>query len=282
MSAVAALPGVVVDASPRAARAVTLLALREGRRMITRPVYWVIVAGLLMRGGISVFDPGSTALQVRGAIRGLLSGLPIYGALATLFAASLVATSPRRSGAESQFAPAPLDPRLRTLATGLGVLVGPTAVAGLLTLGLAYLEHGLRPPLADAFQAWDYVQLPLLWLGAGLLGVAAASWLPWPGIPLALFVGLIAWTLVSSQQLDHGRGVGYLMPFSISSHDALGLGVSSARGHLGWHAVYLLGLCLLALAVALVRHRSVRDGAVLAFSAASLFVTVSAAWMQLP
>jgi len=277
MTAVDAVPAQAAASRPRPVWAVTLLALREGWRMLRWPVYPLVITFFFVT---IAFEEGQ--LGGRADVSHLLGLVLVYGALATLFAASLVATSARRSGAESQFASAALDPQLRTLATGLGVLVGPAAVAAVLTLALAYVQHGAGSQLADVLHGWEYAQLPLIWLGAGLLGVAAARWLPWPGVPLALFLGLIAWTLVSAQQLDLGRAVGFLMPFVISSRDTIGLGVESAEGQLGWHTVYLLGLCLLALAAALLRHRQLPGRVVFTFCATALLVTISAAWMQLP
>lgn len=282
MSAVGASPTAVAVASARPVRAVLLLGWREGRRMLTRPVYLFIVGGLSLTVGVSAVQPGATAIRGRADVHELLGILLTYGALATLFAASLVATSARRTGAESQFGAAPLDPQLRTLATALGVLLGPAAVASLLTLCLAYVEHGIGPPLPATFSGWEYVQLPLTWLGAGLLGVAAARRLPWPGVPLAAFVGLIAWTMWSAGLLYRGRSAGFLMPYVITSRDVLGLGTSSSDGHLGWHAVYLLGLCLLALTAALMRDRPLRERAVLGFGVLAALLTASAAWLQLP
>jgi len=250
--------------------------------MLTGPAYLVIVCGLFLTNGVSAFQPGATAIPGRFEVHEMLAVLLTYGALATLFAASLVATSARRTGAESQFGAVPLDPQLRTLATGLGVLLGPAAVASLLTLCLAYVERGIGPPLPAMLSGWEYMQLPLTWLGAGLLGVAAARWLPWPGVPLAVLVGLIAWTAWSANQISGERSVGFLMPYLLSSQDTFGLGTSSSHGHLGWHAVYLLGLCLLALGAALLRYRPLRERAVLGFGVLAALLTASAAWLQLP
>lgn len=238
--------------------------------------------------------PGSTG-RVRGIYTG--SGATVvtlhvwglvpnreYGAHAHKFGCS--ATDPMaaggHTGAESQFGAAPLDPQLRTLATGLGVLLGPTSVASALTLGVAYAENGPGPPLEPSFSDWEYLHLPLTWLGAGLLGLAVARWLPWPGVPLAVFVGLVAWTMWSAHLMFNGRWGGFLMPYVIASQDVVGLGTSSPDGHPGWHAVYLLGLCLLALAAALLRHRPLRERAMLGFGVLAAVLTASAAWLQLP
>ena len=269
-------------AAPRfvPARAVVLLGWREARRMVSSPVYLLILGGLLVVHGMSTVD--GRAIPSRADIQAAIEAMLVYGALATLFAVSLVATSARRTGAESQFGAAPLDPQLRTLATGLGVLLGPTAVAAVLTAGLAYLQHGVGQPLHEVFTGWEYVQLPLSWLGIGMLGVAVARWLPWPGVPLAVLVGLIGWTVASAKLIHNSEAGGYLMPYVISSRDAFDLGIGTPNGQLGWHAGYLLGLCLLALAAALLRQRRDRGPLVLGFTALTAVLTASAAWLQLP
>ncbi len=269
--AAAATPAVVVLGRP--AVAVALLSWREAWRILTRPVYLSLVFDLLM-GGLNA-EARSGAVVQRTIII-----LLTYGALATLFAVSLVATSARRTGAEVQLAAAPLDPQVRTLATGLGVLAGPVVLASLLTVALVFVESS-GAKLEGSFSGWEYVALPLTWLGAGLLGLALARWLPWPGVSLAAFVGLIFWTGWSANLLNEGNSLGFLMPYVISAQE-LGLGTTSDKGHLGWHAVYLFGLCLLALGAALWRHRPLRERAVIAFGLLSFVLTASAAWLQLP
>lgn len=265
----------VVVTPSRTSVAIALLSWREARRILTRPVYLLLVAGLLT-GGVSSAEARSGALVQRTIVI-----LLTYGALATLFAVSLVATSARRTGAEAQLAATPLDSQLRTLATGLGVLLGPVGLASLLTLVLFFVERSTGAKLEGTFSGWEYIALPLTWMGAGLLGLALARWLPWPGMPLAALVGLIAWTVWGVHLLDAGNSAGFLMPYVISAQE-LGMGTTSAIGHLGWHAVYLLGLCLLALGAALLSHRPLRQRTVVGFIVLSAVLTASAGWLQVP
>ena len=270
MTAVTVSSGPLVTAWHAERRAVAVLGLREGRRMLTRPAY-LLVLGLIPVRGLGAFFQTDTIS--RSDVRDLLTGALLTGALATLITASLVATAARRSGAEAQLAPAPLDPQLRTLSLGLGVLVGPVAVAGLLTTALAYADHGEGSVLPDTFDGWAYLQLPLMWLGAGLLGVAAARWLPWPGVPLVLLVGLIAWSVAGVGALAHDNDIGYLMPFLLGPDHRLGI---------GWHACYLAGLGLLALTAGLLRDLPLRRRPMLALLLSTLLLTAASAWMQLP
>ncbi len=276
MTAVVISSGRVATVGWRPARAVAVLGWHEARRMVTSPAYLAIVVGMLAAG---IEEPAR--INARIVAIHALDGMLVYGALASLFAAGLVASSAQRAGVESQLAPTPMDAQLRTLATGLGVVLGPFAVGTTLTLAMAYLEHGLSPAPASSYHGWEYAAIALTWLGTGLLGLAVARWLPWPGVPLLVFAGLIAWTLWAANLLHNGRAAGHLMPFVISREE-LGFGTTSVEGHLGWHAGYLLGLCLLAFAAALWRYAPMRARAVASFGLVASVVTASAGWLQLP
>ncbi len=285
MTATTAAPVAVAVAVAHPARAVVVLGLREARRMLTSPGY-LLLAGLLLTTGLP--DGGGRRREHGYEV---LDNVLALGGLATLFAVSLVATSSRRSGAESMLEAAPLDPGSRARGTALGILLGPVAIAVLLTIALAVIGRGLDPPLsyseagADGatYGSWEYLALPITWLGAGLLALAAARWLPWPGVPLAVGVGLIFWVGAGEGQFydepDHDHPAGYLVPYVVTRHQA-GLLSSQAQGDLAWHAAFLAGLCLLALTAALRRDRRRPAGLGLGVLAAAL--TVSAGWLQLP
>lgn len=184
MKAVAAVPVLATQPSGGPGRAVLLLGRREAWRMLRHPVYVLAVVGLIAAGSEGPMRDARFVAQQAG------QGTLTYGALATLFAANLVASSARRTGAAAQLGAVPLDPQLRTASVCLGVLAGPVALAGLLTAALAWIERDLGPAAATEYRGqygvhhgWEYAQLPLIWLGAGLLGVAVARWLPWPGAP---------------------------------------------------------------------------------------------------
>ncbi len=267
--------------SGAAADVVLRLGWREARRMLTHPVYALLISALSIGTVVQALSGDST----RESLYETLAVALAYCGVATLFVASLVATSARRTGAESMFAATPLDAQLRTLGTALGVLLGPVAAAGLLTLGLAGISQ-TTGPLPDEIRGWEYAAPTLTWLGAGLLGVAVARWLPWPGVPLAVGVGLIALAMLSFNPVEDGRAAGFLAPTVIitgsETQAESWVWPRSADAHLGWHAGYLLGLCLLALAAALGRHRPLRQRAVLGLGAAGGALTVAAGILQLP
>lgn len=278
-------PVVAVAARTGSAPPVLVLGAREARRILTSPGY-LLLLGLLFLIGL----PDGVGMD-RGDAYQLLDSVLALGGLATLFAVSLVATSSRRSGAESMLAAAPLDPDRRALATVLGIVLGPVAVAGLLTVALGFIGRGCETPFPSegasldcaTYSAWEATALPITWFGAGLLALAAARWLPWPGVPLAVAVVLIVWvgqgeSLFYSAD-DGNSSAAHLIPYVITEHQA-GILSSQARGSMAWHAIFLLGLCLLALTAVLLRER--RRPAVLVLGALAAALTLAAGWLQLP
>ena len=251
--------------------AVGTLARREAWRTVRHPVYLVLLVYFVVLGWAEATNSGLSAREaVREFVR--MFGLLWLGP-ATFFAANLVASSARRSHAESQLAAAPTSAQARTLATCAGVL-GPTAVAACVAALLWFVEHS-GGTLADAQGPAGLAAIPLCTLGGGLLGVAAAHWLPWRGAPLIVFVAVFAWVVAVLDRSD----LRWTAPWTMSN--AYSSELRPLAGSQLWHAAYLLGLCLLAGVAALLRHRSHRS-ALLAFGAALLVGTIAAGLAQLP
>ena len=160
----------------------------------------------------------------------------------------------------------------------VGALVatcGPVAVTGLL-LVVAYLTFtGLGWP-TFAPSLLELVTVPLSVLGAGLLGVMVARWLPWPG-RRGRRGGLVAahmtlperWTLLGSYVEFARYG------------DAPTEWAGVIDGSRTWHVVYLLALCAMAATGALLadaRHQQ----PVLALGGALTALALFAGWAQLP
>ena len=253
------------------APALGTLARREAWRMVRHPVYLLLLVYFVLIGGVETADIG---LPSRETARSFLVtfGLVFFGS-ATFFAVNLVASSARRARAESQLAAAPITPQARTLATCLGVL-GPAAVATGFAAALWLVER-VGTDLPRAQGPAELAVIPLCALGGGLLGVAAARWVPWPGAPLIVMVSLVAWVVAV---MNHGE-LRWTAPWTLSPgyHDDVLL----AAGSQSWHAVYLLGLTLLAGVAALLYHRSNRRP-LLAVGALLWVGTLAACWAQLP
>ena len=251
--------------------AVGTLARREAWRIIRHPVYVVL---LLYSVVLDAAQAAGQGLSSREAVRyvAVMLGLLWLGP-ATFFAANLVASSARRAHAESQLAAAPTSAPARTLATCLGVL-GPTAAATGFAAILWLVEH-VGDTLDRAQGPAELAVIPLCTLGGGLLGVAVARWLPWRGVPLIVVFALIAWVVAV---MKHGD-LWWTAPWTMSPgyYDD----VPMTAGSQSWHAVYLLGLGLLAAVAALLRFRSYRRP-LLALGAALWIGTLAACWAQLP
>jgi hypothetical protein len=260
----------VLTSAPAGATVATL-ARREARRTVRHPVNLVLLAYFIVLGGVQAVDSGLSANEaVPDFIR--LLGLLWLGP-ATFFTANLIASSARRAHVESQLAATPTTEQGRTLATCLGVL-GPTAAAAGVAVVGWLLEHSGSAP-TDVQSPAELAVIPLCVLGGGMLGVAAARWLPWRGAPLIVFVAVFAWVVAV---LDRGD-LRWTAPWSMTT--AYSNELSPAGGSHAWHAVYLLGLALLAGVAALLRHPSYRRP-LLMLGAVLLVGTVAAGVAQLP
>lgn len=239
------------------------LAVREASRMLRHPVYVVFLIYFVV---LAAAQAASAGLASREAIREILVSLGIlWLGPATFLAANLIASSARRSHAETQLAAAPTSQQARTLATCFGVL-GPTAFATGFAAILWLVDRAPGPA--------ELAAIPLCTLGGGLLAVAVAHWLPWRGAPLIVMFALIAWVVAVL-----GRGdLQWMAPWTVSQRyfDEF----TDASGSHAWHAVYLLGLSLLAAVAALLRYPSFRRP-LLTLGALLWVGTLVAGWAQL-
>ncbi|MFD0971171.1 hypothetical protein, partial [Plantactinospora endophytica] len=173
----------------------------EARRLLRHPVYPVALSyvAAIAAAGIVRRETGPAANfgYIVAALALLLGYAP-----ATLVAANRVAAATFRSRVREPLDSTPVDDRQRTVAVILGLVRGPVLV-GLATAGLLLVVGEFTTPYPErrvdvVYQrtALEYLQLPALVLGAGLLGVAVARWLPWPGaLPstvLVVWLGTIA------------------------------------------------------------------------------------------
>jgi hypothetical protein len=130
--------------------------------------------------------------------------------------------------------------------------------------------------------ALEYLQLPALVIGAGLLGITLARWLPWPGaLPLAtlvLYLGTIAMYQYTASDLVHGRTWFVLWP--VWNAGQQGELPRQPLGQEMWHLAYLLGLGTLAGIAALLRTDGPRK-TLYATAGTIAAVTAAAAWLQL-
>jgi len=258
-------------------RAVIQLGLREARRILTHPTWLAFLTYVVAEGGIRAATDMHQLIGDRKT-RGDTIAMVFVFALPVicLFPSNLVASSARRSGAVAMIEATPLSRTLRTAATCVGVaIVSVVSIAAALLIWHESQPIGLDPSSLDGLEWAQIVSIPLLYLGSGLLGVAVARWLPWPGVAFITVVALVSWTGFGGSPTSraqasipwvHGGQQGWIgSEFYDISH--------------AWHAAYLLGLCGLAATAAILRDHPRRM--VLIGAGFALF-TVAAGLAQLP
>lgn len=245
------------------------LARRQATRMVRHPVLFLGLVWFVLGTGLVPDTP----YEKYSAVTGLLAFMV---GPATFFAANLVASSDRRCGAEEWTPSLPMSAVHRSAALLLACLV-PASAAGLLDL-LAVVLVGPHEPTLPLL--WQHVaSVPVVVLGASLLGVAVARMLPWPVFPLVVMVGLVAFNGWVTQSHAY---LGFYVDFT-QWPDSSGPDVIPARelGSPSWHLVYLVALCGLAACGALLRDARRWW---LPFAAGGLLggVVLLAGWAQLP
>ena len=163
------------------------------------------------------------------------------------FAANLVASSGRRSGAD-EWTPSLPMPRLHRTSALLLACLAPAAFAAVLDLAVLYairLYGGL-----DMQVQWQHLaSVPVTVLGGAVLGVAVARLLPWTGLPLVVAVALVSFNLwVTTKDPYLGFYVDYAEWTTPGN-----MVPAMVPGDPSWHLVFLLALTGLAGCGALLR-----------------------------
>ncbi|MEP7054908.1 MAG: hypothetical protein ABI912_06640 [Actinomycetota bacterium] len=266
-----------------------VLAVREARRILTSPAILLMAGVVVLILGLDSATLGDNGrgLFHRAALAEMLAtvGILYFGPI-TFVATHLAATSAARSGSNRLLVAAPVGQRRRDLALCLGVLVGPAALALALAMAAAAAAGaGHQAPSANwtwIVGPWtwiDVLQVPAIVLGAGILGVVVARWLPYPGSLLFGFVGMILGTIALLSTSPTALRPWFAPWVSIQwwSGDA----AWTAHGSQAWHLAYLLGLsgfgvCAIALRQAESRRRWIALGGI------ALTAVLSTGWLQLP
>ena len=249
------------------------LARLDAPRLARHPILLVAFAYL----GLLQMIEGDTGPR---AAFTLLTEVPtmLYGSF-VLFAANLLASRERRGGNEEWLDSMPASAAARTWAAQFAVL-GPLVVAaGLVTVGYAVSVRAdlfVTPPtLLEMLSGL----LPVL--GAGLLGVMVARWLPWPGMAALVMTGLIAvhvWLI--SGESDRRLLGAYVEWAAWPGSGNPGAWAGLIPGSRGWHVTYILALCAMAATGAHLGHAR-RKLPVLALGGAFTAAAVVAGWAQL-
>jgi hypothetical protein len=254
-----------------------LLALwrKDAIRLTRHPV---VAVGALYSLVLSLNVPyGSPALddyQSFSMLSALIMGPP------TLFAANLVASRDRRAGSIEMLSSTPAGARTRTSAM-LFANLGPAALS-IVVIAVALGAFRLLdmapprwPPLGELA-----VQ-PATVLGAGLLGVMTARWLPIPGGAAIVMVALVLWVDLSGYHLpsETAMSLAPIREFEVSNGQ--GHVTGTFAGSLPWHIAYILCLDAMAAIGALLATPGPKKK-LLTAGAVAVTGAIITGWIQLP
>ncbi|MEU8616114.1 hypothetical protein AB0C29_49845 [Actinoplanes sp. NPDC048791] len=276
--------------TPPAGRVSGGLGRVEARRMMRHPAYWVGLAWFALLSANLTIDVVRGRDEIWNALYGvtLLGACLLYAPL-TVVSANRVAAATFRRQVREPLDAAPVDARQRTVGTMLGLLRGPVLVGVAAMVVMSVVAPLTEPTAGDPANGsygrgvLEHLQVPVLVLGAGLLGIALARWVPVPGaLPLVV---LTLWfgTGAIYAAADAGGAVHaptWFAPWIMWAAENAGPARDQPLGQEMWHLAYLLGLSLLAGAAALLRTPGNRKGLWCA-AAAAVVVTGLAGWQQL-
>jgi hypothetical protein len=222
------------------------LAVGEARRLLRHPL-------MLLALGFWVFTTAMSFLQdikVVQAFEMVTSTLSFFPGIPAVLVAHMVVTRDRRAGTTDLLTATPARREERVWAMGLAS-TAPAALTLLLNVGL-YAALRATGVFEQVPTVWHVVQAPLTVLGACLLGVMVAVWAPNLIAPVVTMVALVAAHLAISERspaMLFGTAIFWVDWGPFDGSVWVGLHPGSAA----WHQLYLVGLCGMALAGAVVR-----------------------------
>ncbi len=245
------------------------LGRREARALALHPAFLI---GLIVLPGLILLMAGAEPdPEARPIIDNRdLALVPVLTAWAVIVASGMAVLRNRRYSTEELWASLPTTPITRTSAHLVATLVGlPAGLAVLVaSLILAWAQGETGSPL------WtDILVAPLIVMGAGVVGVAVARWLP---RAVFLYAAILAVTVLQTN-LWYGDDRWRWLHFSTYGNDPP-VAFDALYGRVEWHLVYVVGLIAFAGLLALVRHGWSTAATGVAIAAAVL--VAPAAWVQ--
>jgi hypothetical protein len=203
--------------------------------------------------------------------------LSFYPGTFTILVGGLVATRDRRADSREMLAPVPGRPQERTLALLVASLLPALVGLGLvLALHVSFLLAG---SYVVAPSVWHLLQGPVTIVGGTLLGVMVATWAPARSTAVITMVAMVALSMWLSGDSPRNLFSPVTMWALWGSSGTTWVGTWD--GSAAWHLIYLVGLCGMAAAGAMVRVAE-RRTTVVVLGLAALAVTVLAGIGQLP
>jgi hypothetical protein len=252
---------------------VPALARQEARRLLLHPLM-IFGFGLFVLLGADAVVRGNGPREAFEATGSLLS---FYPGVFTILVGGLVATRDRRADSREMLAPVPGRLEERTLALVLASLVPALVGLGIVLVLHAALALDGRYVVAPG--PGHLLQGPVTMVGGTLLGVMVATWAPARSTAVITMVGMVATTMWLSGD-DTLNLFSPVMMWALWGASG-STWVGTWDGSPGWHVVYLVGLCGMAAAAALLRVAERRTPIVVA-GLVALVVTVAGGVGQLP
>lgn len=257
-------------------RVVRPLARADARRVLRHPAF---VVGVVLTP-LWVLAATEAESGWWGASPLVALGLVPLGWL-TIIATNLVALRPRRTGADELFGSLPVPQSVRTSAL-LASAIGPAITATVLAVGAVLALTITRGDELRGSPQWAEIAAGVLIVAGGAcVGVAVARWLP--GVVFGIlavivviilqarFLDVSTWPWNRSEG-DPVRFLGFLAEPTSAGDPFLEVRPS------GWHLLYLAGLVVVMVAVALARDGLRRP--VAGLLVVGVVAVVGAGWMQ--
>jgi hypothetical protein len=264
----------VALATPARRHPVLVLAVIEGRRLVTHPATiagWLMLAVMFTVYSTQQSDPVY-------AFDLITTGTTFYPGLFCVLAGHMVTTRDSRAGTAELLAATPVPAQQRVAA-----LLAAASVPALVALGvnLLFLQILLwQGGLVEVPGTAHVLQGPVTVLGGTLLGIMLGLWLPHVTTPVLAMVVLVAGCIVLGNDTDANLFSPMVSWADWGPYDGKRW-YALVDGSPGSHVAYLLGLCGLAATAALLRSGRGRRG-LLALGVLLAVVVVVAGRAQLP
>jgi hypothetical protein len=274
MSAVALAPAASAASVAPAPAVARRLAASESYRLLRHPVMllgfglWIVpTSDAFIRGDILVVQASE-----------LLNALAFFPGIPALIAAHMVATRDRRAGTLDLLGTTPARAEERVRALCLATFA-PAALALVLnTAQVAVLAT--TDSFAVTPSVWHVLQAPLAVLGACLLGTMVGVWAPTAVAPVITMVLMVAVHAAVAERTPAQLFAPVVFWADWGPYDG-SIWFDWHPGSPAGHLVYVVGLCGMAAAAALVRVAE-RRRTVVVLGLCAVAVTVAGAILQLP
>ncbi|WP_075734444.1 ABC transporter permease [Streptomyces acidiscabies] len=281
MSTLTATPTTVAEPKnpgPRRLAPVLALARFDARELLLQvPVVLFGLLWLTFTVVKLVRDEGMDDFPILHMVDRDTQALPQFFSIAILVAVNSAVLRARRNKTDEQFSMLPMEPWARALAHTLSVV--PYALFTALVVGVDFGTAAIRPGAVGSGSVAELVVGPLTVMFAGLIGILLAGLWPLTFVPI-LIVAVVYVAVVESVSLD-GSWTSWFSPVVVENTSGIPVPSNLLDRHSGWHALYLLALCVLLACVAML----VKGGRSVALKAAAvlaLAVTVVAGLGQRP